>query len=358
VRDLVGRVAPDLSTKPTEEAVSLLTSQLQAACSAEEKHHSLVQQRNEQQKKMQKAKEQSSEINASLAEMCRQAGCVEHEQLSEVARQSVRRRALELSVKDLEEQITIQSGGSGLETFVAEVAKEAADVDSLQPRIDELGESIEHLGNERDECLREIEREESELRLIDGSALAAEKAAECESIASRLEDQVQTLAVLRVSSAILHAGIEQHRKNNQGPVLGRASTIFKQITLGVFDELRADFSERGEPVLTGVRSANRETIPVSGMSDGTCDQLYLALRLASLETWLDHHEPIPFIVDDVLLNFDDDRAVASLRVLAELSHRTQVIFFTHHNHLVEMAKNNLSSHDLFVTTLVDGAMEP
>jgi len=343
VRTLAGRVQPDLALKPVEETVSLLTSQLLAARSTEEKHDSLLQQRDDQQKKMRKAKEQASEINASLDEMCRQAGCESHDQLSEAARQSSRRRALERSVQDLEEQITGQSGGAELQAVIPEVAEEAADVYSLQPRIDELGESIEHLGGERDTCLRQIERVELELQQIDGSALAAEKAAQCESIASRLDDQVRELAVLRVSSAILRAGIEQHRKNNQGPVLGRASKIFNQITLGAFEELRADFSEQGDPVLTGVRSANRETIPVSGMSDGTCDQLYLALRLASLETWLDHHEPIPFIVDDVLLNFDDERAVASLQVLADLSHRTQVIFFTHHNHLVEMAKSNLLS---------------
>ena len=70
------------------------------------------------------------------------------------------------------------------------------------------------------------------------------------------------------------------------------------------------------------------------MSDGTCDQLYLALRLALLESYLSDHEPIPFIVDDILIQFDDDRAVASLKALAELSKNTQVIFFTHHEHLV------------------------
>jgi uncharacterized protein YhaN len=150
---------------------------------------------------------------------------------------------------------------------------------------------------------------------------------------------------------LLNAAIEEHRKKKQGPVLARASQIFSHITLGSFKELRADFNERGEPVLTGVRDSSGEAVSVSGMSDGTCDQLYLALRLASLETWLDRHESIPFIVDDVLLNFDDARAIASLEVLAELSHRTQVVFFTHHQHLVDMAKDSLSSEDAFFTTL-------
>ncbi|MGA2260798.1 MAG: hypothetical protein ABSH28_05110 [Acidobacteriota bacterium] len=61
-----------------------------------------------------------------------------------------------------------------------------------------------------------------------------------------------------------------------------------------------------------------EKIGVEGMSDGTCDQLYLALRLASLENHLEAHEPVPFVIADILINFDDSRAEATLKVLAEL----------------------------------------
>ena len=78
------------------------------------------------------------------------------------------------------------------------------------------------------------------------------------------------------------------------------------------------------------------------MSDGTADQLYLALRLASLEQYLNHNEPQPFVVDDILVRFDDDRSAATLKVLADLSQKTQVIFFTHHRHLVALAKNSVA----------------
>lgn len=351
VRDLARRVASNLANKPVAETSGLLTSQLQAARSAEETHRALLKQNCDQQKKLDAAQGRISEINATLDEMCRQAGCELPDQLSEAARRSSRRRDLECSVHDYEQQIISQSGGADLLAFVAEVEHEAADVDSLSPRIDELETDIERLGHDRDEVVRQIERAESELRQIDGSGVAAEKAALCESIAARLDDQVQQLAALRAASAILHAGIEQHRKKNQGPVLGRASEIFRRLTLGGFDELRADFNERGEPILTGVRNAKDQPVHVSGMSDGTCDQLYLALRIASLEAWLDHHEPLPLIVDDVLLNFDDERSIAGLQVLAELSRRTQVIFFTHHHHLVELATHNLSNQDVFVKSL-------
>jgi uncharacterized protein YhaN len=72
------------------------------------------------------------------------------------------------------------------------------------------------------------------------------------------------------------------------------------------------------------------------MSSGTRDQLYLALRLATLERFIDNAEPMPLVVDDILINFDDQRARATLGVLAELANKTQVLLFTHHGRVREM----------------------
>ena len=110
------------------------------------------------------------------------------------------------------------------------------------------------------------------------------------------------------------------------------------MTLGAFSRLRADYDDKGNPVLVGIRALTDTQVTVDGMSDGTADQLYLSLRLASLEQYLENNEPLPFIVDDILLRFDDERSLATLKVLAELAKKTQVLFFTHHRHLVELAE--------------------
>ena len=98
-----------------------------------------------------------------------------------------------------------------------------------------------------------------------------------------------------------------------------------------------DFNEKDEPVLAGIRTGG-ERVHVEGMSSGTRDQLYLSLRLASLEKYMENAEPMPFIVDDVLVDFDDARSEAALNALAELAQKTQVILFTHHSQVVTQAK--------------------
>jgi uncharacterized protein YhaN len=87
------------------------------------------------------------------------------------------------------------------------------------------------------------------------------------------------------------------------------------------------------------------------MSDGTRDQLFLALRLAAIELHVQSAEPLPLVLDDLLVNFDDERATATLQLLLELSNEVQVLFFTHHAHLVDLARPIDQGGDLFVHTL-------
>ena len=82
---------------------------------------------------------------------------------------------------------------------------------------------------------------------------------------------------------------------------------------------------------------------MEGLSDGTRDQLYLALRLAAIEKHVSEFGPVPIILDDILINSDNHRAAATLQQLARLALNTQVLFFTHHQHLVPMAQQASSN---------------
>lgn len=99
------------------------------------------------------------------------------------------------------------------------------------------------------------------------------------------------------------------------------------------------------PIYGNVRSDN------VAQGDGTRDQLYLALRIASLEQHVKAGTILPFIIDDILIEFDDDRARAALEVLSETSDLTQILYFTHHNHIVEMARHSLDASSLVVHEL-------
>ena len=64
------------------------------------------------------------------------------------------------------------------------------------------------------------------------------------------------------------------------------------------------------------------------LSQGTADQLYLAVRLAICEMVLPSDKAVPILLDDALVNFDDQRMAAALDYLLEVSAHHQILLFT------------------------------
>ena len=76
----------------------------------------------------------------------------------------------------------------------------------------------------------------------------------------------------------------------------------------------------------------------NGLSTGTEAQLYLALRLASLQQHLATGAVLPFLGDDIFMGWDKERCAAGIEVLAELATRTQVILLTHDEDIAKIAQ--------------------
>jgi uncharacterized protein YhaN len=349
VRELVEGAAPDLASQEVAYGVKELHSRLQRARVTHQTRQNLLKQHDQEKGKLRKAEKTSDAMRRRLEAMCLQAGCATPEELPGAEQRSARRLELENEIRHGEEHLLTLSAGAALDEFIADAGQ--VDADGIGTTIEALGKQISDLENAISRFDQTIGSERTELARMNDSAAASEAAEQAQSLLAQLQTDVEHYATLRLAAAVLQEAVERYRKKNQGSVLARAGRLFAVLTAGSFENLQIDYDETGQPILIGVRSGGQETVGVAGMSDGSCDQLYLALRLASLEAYLETHEPVPFIVDDILLNFDNERAGAALKALAELSQRTQVIFFTHHEHLVEMAKKCLKPDVLFTHQL-------
>lgn len=67
------------------------------------------------------------------------------------------------------------------------------------------------------------------------------------------------------------------------------------------------------------------------LSQGTADQLYLAVRLAICDMVLPQDKAAPLVLDDALVTFDDQRMAAALDVLLQLAQTRQILLFTCQN---------------------------
>ncbi len=139
----------------------------------------------------------------------------------------------------------------------------------------------------------------------------------------RWVERVERYATLRVASALLERAVERYRLENQGPILKRAGELFPRLTDDRYTTLRVGRDDRA---IVAVRADGRERTPQE-LSDGTRYQLYLALRLASVERFIEGAEPLPLVLDDVTIHSDDPRKARTFSVLAELAERVQVLFF-------------------------------
>jgi uncharacterized protein YhaN len=345
VLGFVTRYLPDLATLPPEEAVVRLHSRLAQAREDDATRKQLEEQKTEQQTQLERSWRTIQECEMRRDEMCREAGCEDPEELPEAEEKSERRRRLTEEWENLHGQLTELAAGGSLEELLREA--ESVDADELPGRLVETGERIRELRERKSEVEQTIGSERTELQKMDGGGDAARAAERLQEVRASIREGVDRYVQLKLAAAVLRREIERYRKESQDPVLSRAGHIFARLTAGSFELLRPDFEGTDEPVLLGVRPSGEE-VGVQGMSDGTRDQLHLSLRLATLERYLERNEPMPLIVDDILVNFDDTRAAATLQVLEELSGLTQIIFFTHHRHLVELAQANISSEKMHV----------
>ena len=184
-----------------------------------------------------------------------------------------------------------------------------------------------------------------------GDSGAAEAAALAQEALARVRSDLDRYVRAKTAAVLLAREIDRYREENQGPLLTKASQLFARLTLGSFSGVRAGYDDKDRPALRCVRDGNVE-VDVTGLSEGTRDQLYLSLRLASLLRYADMAEPMPLVLDDVLIQFDDDRSRAALGVIAEVATRMQVLFFTHHARMVDLARAAVPAAALTVHELV------
>jgi uncharacterized protein YhaN len=349
---ILGRLTPDpqLAGLAPAAAAEQLNVLLNHAQNARTSRDGLEARRDESLLARDAALAKARAAGEILAEFCQLAGCESPKELEAVESRWRQGMAHRQTMANLEEQLLRLSAGQSLEALEKEAAAE--DADALPGRIERLAAEIPILDRQIKQCVEDAARAKERLAQFDKQTGAARAAEDAEEILAKLRAQAFQYARLKLSSALLRREMERYRLENQNPLVRRAGELFAALTGGSFVGLCTDQEDGGQPVLRGLRPGHGSgTTPVDGMSEGTRDQLYLALRLASLEKTLAAQEPLPLILDDILINFDDGRVRQTLRALREFSAQTQVLLFIHHEHLLSVAREELGDEGFFAHRL-------
>lgn len=237
----------------------------------------------------------------------------------------------------MDRAVTAQGDGYALHDLVA--AWQAEDPDGVAGRADALATEIADLNARISAAATARGDARRSFAALEGAPGAASDAlADAEQARAEMGAQAEMFLLKRTEAVMLRWAIERHRERRQDPLLARASVLFRTLTLGRYVQLRID-QDGAALQLGGLLEDGRTVVPVDAMSEGTTDQLFLALRIASVEQSVASGVRLPFLADDLFVNFDDDRSRAGFAVLAELAQTTQVLFFTHHAHLATVARD-------------------
>lgn len=339
-RTLADQLMPDAPADMSVQDMALtLAGRLKATRQDEAEHHRLQQQQARDRQALEAARQQQIQVDALLQPLRVAAGIDDLALLGPAIARSEERQQIEHEIRRIETALREAGDGQPLESLRTEAA-------SIEP--DQLQVELNRLGTEARQIVEDISRlgaQHGQLKAafdaLNGSDAAARAAARQQEAAAGMAEAAERYLRLKTAARLLQWSMERFRQTRQGPMLARASEIFQALTLGSFSRLLVDADSHDSPRLMSIRADGNKPVEVPGLSEGTRDQLYLALRLAALDQQASQGSRMPLIADDLFINFDDRRTEAGLQVLGELSRRMQVILLTHHDHLVPLARQVL-----------------
>jgi uncharacterized protein YhaN len=333
VRELAARIAPHLATDTTMETLNRLWRQLDAMRRASD-----VRQRLDdaaaQRATARQAMAARRASNALLLDHARAVlHCTDPDALAVALDRLTTRQQLETERATLRRDL--HETGDGLDEAALRAEREGLDLDVLHTEIEREQMRQTQVLQDIASASAALQQKRSErdalLQGRDANAAASERAQASAELLSIAENWLLRAAAARLAGR----AIERHRARMQDPMIARACELFAAASNTAFTGLVIDYGDDDQPELKA-RRANDERVAIAGLSEGTRDQLFLALRLALLEQRT--AEPMPFIGDDLLTSFDEARTLATLRLLAAGGTHRQIILFTHHRHVIDLAQ--------------------
>ncbi len=243
--------------------------------------------------------------------------------------------ALQAAEKDDQNAALLDARVAEMDLQVGAMGEELRDADQ---RISLLrrSESEDGLEIQRRHEELELEAHEQQRRLLEGrsrhQAMATDERLSklLEQKEARLEtarEAAKQWAALALARHLFDEARGRYERERQPAVLKLASVHLRKLTGGRYREVRMPLDGSA---LQALPAGDAPAKTADQLSRGAAEQLYLALRFGFIEEFTRDRRSLPLVLDDILVNFDPERAAATIATLVELSERFQILYFTCH----------------------------
>jgi len=237
-----------------------------------------------------------------------------------------------------EAQLRLEAGRGPEEVQRLYALLESRDAAALASLLEQAREELEAEEARRAEGLDKRGRLAQELEGLRNDGEPEQRVQRLAELRSGLEALLERYAVLAISDRLMARTKAVFEEERQPEVLKRASGFFRLMTSGAYTRIATSDDSRTVYAETN----DRRRLDSAFLSRGTQEQLYLAMRFALCDA-ASREQPLPLLLDDLFVHFDERRLTNTFPVLAEMASARQVILFTCHRHVAEAAANGLAN---------------
>jgi uncharacterized protein YhaN len=256
-----------------------------------------------------------------------------HRQLKKEAEVEQQKRELNIECKQLEAQLLSLVQGDEQKKEQLDLAIKKWDEQYIQQEIIRTEEQYQEVLHEIEVHATKIGELESKLKELENEERLSLMQQEYQEKQAKFQELAKTWSIQALASYMCTKTRKLYEEERQPSVLTAASQYIRKMTE---DRYKQIIVPMGQQELVVLRE-DGERLNSTQLSQGTKEQLYLAMRFAMVEEYA-KFASLPIIIDDIFVNFDSDRLSRALQGLAHLSQTHQIILFTCHEHVVRQVQ--------------------
>lgn len=213
--------------------------------------------------------------------------------------------------------------------------------EEIQHKLNRTTERLDQLHESRDRLNQAVGEIRSRINQLSAGDDLLAKQNELEIKKESLNRHAREWATCKIALFILEQAKQKYEQERQPDVIRAAEEIFSKVTGGKYRRIFKPF-DNDEILIDNGAGQSKGVIE---MSRGAREQLYLAMRLGLIEEYEARAEPLPVIMDDVLVNFDDQRRGRTMDILNNFAQSRQIIILTCHRQALASYKK-LGAHQI------------
>ena len=270
------------------------------------------------------------EKNCELSDFLRSVDAVDEDSFIEKNKTVERKKHLDRIIVEKKGYIQSRVGLGVVYNEFIEYVKSSSPEENHQ-RLNSALKRLSELNAEKDELFQTIGETRTRIDYLSTNEDMSKQKTALEIGRQKIKEFGREWAANKIALCMLDKARKKYEKERQPAVIKKAEEIFTHVTQG-------DYSRIFKPMDSDdifIVDENERVKGLLEMSRGTREQLYLALRFGLIAEHEKRSEPLPLIMDDIFVNFDDDRNNQILDRVREFSKKRQVIVLTCHKRTLD-----------------------